>query len=200
MLLTRPSIELIIADRPDHVPVAFPFHEFAHALAAYRLGDSTAKLFGRLTLEPAGPHRPDRGALIDPDRWLRLGQAHAGTTRCNLRAAANGEAIVALAGPASNLVLATAGAMPLRYIVATGADVPIGRDRPPCSCSSCLNVSLMIFNLIPIPPLDGSKVLFAFLDRQTEMQWRPVLEQYGIFILLGAMLLPILPGGERSSA
>jgi Zn-dependent protease len=59
-----------------------------------------------------------------------------------------------------------------------------------------LNVSLMIFNLIPIPPLDGSKVLFAFMDRQTEYRWRPILEQYGILILLVAMFLPVLPGGQ----
>ena len=52
----------------------------------------------------------------------------------------------------------------------------------------------MIFNLIPIPPLDGSKVLFAFLDRRTEYQVRPILEQYGFFILIFLFFLP--PGGS----
>jgi Zn-dependent protease len=52
----------------------------------------------------------------------------------------------------------------------------------------------MIFNLIPIPPLDGSKVLFAFLDRRTEYQIRPVLEQYGFFILILLFFIP--PGGS----
>jgi Zn-dependent protease len=57
-----------------------------------------------------------------------------------------------------------------------------------------INIVLMVFNLIPIPPLDGSKVLFAFLDRRTEYQIRPVLEQYGFLILLALFFLP--PGGS----
>jgi Zn-dependent protease len=59
-----------------------------------------------------------------------------------------------------------------------------------------LNVILGVFNLIPIPPLDGSKLLFAAMDTRTERQWRPVLEQYGFIVLFAAMLLPVLPGGE----
>ena len=59
-----------------------------------------------------------------------------------------------------------------------------------------LNVILAVLNLIPIPPLDGSKLLFAAMDQRTERQWRPVLEQYGILLLLAAMLFPLLPGGE----
>jgi Zn-dependent protease len=58
-----------------------------------------------------------------------------------------------------------------------------------------INIVLMVFNLIPIPPLDGSKVLFAFLDRRTEYQIRPVLEQYGFIILLALFFVP-LPGGS----
>ena len=57
-----------------------------------------------------------------------------------------------------------------------------------------INLVLMIFNLIPIPPLDGSKVLFAFLDRRTEYQIRPILEQYGFFILMALFFLP--PGNS----
>ena len=57
-----------------------------------------------------------------------------------------------------------------------------------------INILLMIFNLIPIPPLDGSKVLFAFLDRRTEYQIRPFLEQYGFFILLAVLFIP--PGNS----
>jgi Zn-dependent protease len=58
-----------------------------------------------------------------------------------------------------------------------------------------INLLLMIFNLIPIPPLDGSKVMFAFMDRRTEYQIRPVLEQYGLVILI-FLILPVLPGGS----
>jgi Zn-dependent protease len=57
-----------------------------------------------------------------------------------------------------------------------------------------LNLLLMIFNFIPIPPLDGSKVMFAFMDRRTEYQVRPFLEQYGFFILIAALFLP--PGNS----
>ena len=57
-----------------------------------------------------------------------------------------------------------------------------------------INIVLMLFNLIPSPPLDGSKVLFAFLDRRTEYQIRPILEQYGFFVLIFLFFLP--PGGS----
>jgi len=57
-----------------------------------------------------------------------------------------------------------------------------------------INLLLMVFNLIPIPPLDGSKVLYAFLDPQTAWRVRPVLEQYGTIILLVAVFLPIFGG------
>jgi len=53
----------------------------------------------------------------------------------------------------------------------------------------------MLFNLIPVPPLDGSKVMFAFMDRRTEYQVRPLLEQYGLILLI-VLILPILPGGS----
>jgi Zn-dependent protease len=57
-----------------------------------------------------------------------------------------------------------------------------------------INLVLMVLNLVPIPPLDGSKVLFAFMDPRTAWRVRPVFEQYGFAILLGAMLLPIFGG------
>src|SRR3954453_11760073 len=60
-----------------------------------------------------------------------------------------------------------------------------------------INLLLMVFNLIPIPPLDGSKVLFALLDRRTEYQVRPFLEQYGFFILLAVLIFP--PGNSIGS-
>ncbi len=105
---------------------------------------------------------------------------------------------MAAAGPLSNLVLAVAGALPLRYLVDNPelVDQLGGVDGLPFQVLYMfvqINLLLMIFNLIPIPPLDGSKVLFAFLDRRTEYQVRPFLEQYGFFILLGD---PDLPAGQ----
>ena len=184
--------------------VGFPIHEFSHALAAYRLGDGTAKLFGRLTVNPIAHFDPVGGVLL---AVTFIGSAAYGgsfgfgwakptpVNPMNLRYGRRGEAIVAAAGPISNLVLAAAAAIPLRYLIATpdlAADVPMLVDV--LYLFVVINVVLLLFNLIPIPPLDGSKVLFAFLDRRTEYQIRPVLEQYGFIILLALFFLP--PGGS----
>jgi Zn-dependent protease len=192
VLLFNPSIEAIIAVGLVLL-VALPFHEFSHALAAFRLGDPTAKYMGRLTLNPLA-HLDPLGSLL----ILFAGFGWAKPTPYNpynLQGGRSGEAIVGFAGPASNLVLATAAALPLRYIAATNINVPFEVVEV-LFLFLQINVILMIFNLVPIPPLDGSKVLFAFLDPQTERQVRPVLEQYGFLILIAAMLLPILPGNE----
>ncbi len=176
--------------------VGFPFHEFAHALAAYRLGDSTARLFGRLTLDPRAHFDPVGGMmLILSMLFIGLGFGWAKPTPVNprnLEGGRWGEAIVAAAGPISNLILAIAGAIPLRYMAATNMDVPI---LPIVLIFFVqVNLVLMVFNLVPIPPLDGSKVLFAFLDPQTAWRVRPVLEQYGLVILLVVVLFPIFGG------
>lgn len=192
MLLFNPTPEAFIAVAII-ILVAFPIHEFSHALAAYQLGDGTAKLFGRLTLDPR--------AHVDPIGAILLAVAGFGWAKptpvnpYNLRNGRMGEAIVAFAGPASNLVLATAAALPLRYIYSSGIDLPVIVPNTLMILVS-LNLLLMIFNLVPIPPLDGSKVLFAFMDPQTERRWRPVLEQYGFLMLIVAAFLPILPGGQ----
>ncbi len=190
MILLNPSIELFIV-LGIIILVAFPIHEFAHAMAAYQLGDSTARLFGRLTIDPRA-HFDPLGALL----LVLAGFGWAKPTPVNplnLRGGRSGEAIVAAAGPISNLVLATAFALPLRYIVTTGMDAP----RLLVSTLSLLvfiNIALFIFNLVPIPPLDGSKVLFAAMDPQTEYRYRPVLEQYGPFLLLLLVVMSAFGG------
>jgi len=191
LLLFNPSLEAFIAVGLI-ILVGFPIHEFAHAMAAYQLGDSTAKMFGRLTLDPRA-HIDPMGAVL----LLIAGFGWAKPTPVNpynLRTGRSGEAIVAFAGPASNLILATAGAMPLRYIYSVGMEVPSVVVNT-LSLLVLFNLLLMVFNLIPIPPLDGSKVVFALMEQQTEMRWRPVLEQYGFLMLIAAVFLPIMPGG-----
>jgi Zn-dependent protease len=175
---------------------AFPIHEFAHALAAYRLGDSTARLFGRLTLDPRAHFDPIGGLMLAVSVvFLGFGFGWAKPTPVNpqnLRGGRWGEAIVAAAGPISNLVLAIAAAIPLRYILAVGMDAPF--LEAVLRLFIYINLLLMIFNLVPIPPLDGSKVLYAFLDPRTAWTIRPMLEQYGTLILLIAVFFPLFGG------
>ena len=184
--------------------VGLPVHEFSHALAAYRLGDGTAKLFGRLTLNPIAHFDPVGGTLL---ALTFIGSAAAGgafgfgwakptpVNPMNLQGGRRGEAMVAAAGPLSNLLLATIAAIPLRFLLASSEITgPVLLLAEVLSLFVQINLVLMIFNLIPIPPLDGSKVLFAFLDRRTEYQIRPILEQYGFFILMALFFLP--PGNS----
>jgi Zn-dependent protease len=179
--------------------VGFPVHEFAHALAAYRLGDSTAKLFGRLTLNPVAHFDPLGGILLAVSfigSGFGFGWAKPTPVNpANLAGGRRGEAMVAAAGPLSNLVLAAAAALPLRFILNTN----LASEVPELiililGLFVYINLVLMIFNLLPIPPLDGSKVLFAFLPPRLAWQWRPVLEQYGFILLLLLFFLP--PGNS----
>jgi Zn-dependent protease len=177
--------------------VSFPVHEFSHALAALRLGDGTAKLFGRLTLNPIVHFDPLGGLMLLLTGLLGFGFGWAKPTPVNpnnLRGGRQGEAIVSFAGPASNLVLAVAAALPLRYILATDVAVP---DLVTFILADfvLINLALMVFNLIPIPPLDGAKVLYALLDPRTAYQVRPYLEQYGFFFLF-FLIIPLGPGGS----
>jgi Zn-dependent protease len=174
--------------------VAFPFHEFAHALAAYRLGDSTARLFGRLTLNPVVHFDPIGGTMLAISILLGGGFGFAKPTPVNprnLRYGEWGEAIVAAAGPASNLLLAIAGSIPLRFILASNIDVPVIAQA--LVLFVYINLLLMVFNFIPIPPLDGGAVLFAFLPRQTAWTLRPILAQYGLLIII-FLIFPVFGG------
>jgi Zn-dependent protease len=174
---------------------AFPIHEAAHAWVAYQQGDATAKLFGRISLNPV-VHFDPMGALMTVVS-VAIGGFIIGWAKptpvnvANLRDRRNGEVIVALAGPASNWLMAIAGALVVR---ALGMQ-PV--DTLPTLVAYyfvTFNVVLGIFNLLPVPPLDGSTLLFRFLSPRQVWQIRPMLSQYGIFILLGLVILggPVL--------
>jgi Zn-dependent protease len=179
--------------------VAFPVHEAAHAWMAYRQGDATAKLFGRISLNPM-VHFDPMGALMTVISigigGLIIGWAKpTPVNSANLRDRRNGEVLVALAGPVSNWLMALAGGVVARVAF-----------RPHAGASTLpelvvayfvfYNVVLGVFNLLPIPPLDGSTLLFRFLSPRQVWQIRPVLSQYGIFILLAFIILagPLLSG------
>jgi Zn-dependent protease len=172
--------------------IAFPVHEFAHAFVAYLRGDATAKLFGRLTLNPVVHFDPIGGVMTIVSVFLGgflFGWAKpTPVNTINLRDRRNDEVLVALAGPASNLLMAILGAVLIRILVAVEVPVP-GLAGQALWLFVVFNVALAIFNLIPIPPLDGSTLLFRFLPAQQVWQLRPILAQYGIFVLLAVVLL-----------
>ena len=180
--------------------VAFPVHEFAHALVAYRLGDGTAKMFGRLTLNPVVHFDPIGGLFLVITALLPGGLLFgwAKPTPVNpsmLRDRRNGEVLVALAGPASNLIMASVGAVVFRVLDTTGVTVP------PLVYELLLsfvvyNVGLAVFNMLPIPPLDGSNLLFRFMSPQQAWQWRPILQQYGFIILIVVIVALSRPLGS----
>jgi len=165
--------------------VSITVHEFAHAAVATAQGDQTARSAGRLTLNPA--------RHLDPFGTVFLVLAGFGWGRpvpfvpANLRSRRFGAALVSLAGPASNFLLAIATLLVLRLVL----------DRLTPSWFTVLevlftvNVVLGVFNLLPIPPLDGSRLLSVLLppDRQGIIYF---LDRYGIYLLIALILLPAL--------
>lgn len=166
-------------------------HEVAHGLAALALGDHTAEHEGRLTLNPI-PHIDPMGSILLPVVGFFLGGIIFGWAKpvpynpYNLRNKKWGPAIVGAAGPLANIGLALFFGLIVRFlpgIVGIFPETFIFNFMIIASTVSLLNVGLACFNLIPIPPLDGSKVLVALLP----YQWRWVegmLEQYGFLLLV----------------
>lgn len=167
--------------------VAITVHEFAHAYSADRLGDPTPRLQGRLTLNPL--------AHLDPLGTLMLLLVRFGWGKpvqfdpFNLENPKRDAALISLAGPASNLILATLASLFLR-ISPISLITLISLILQPLII---LNVVLAIFNLLPIHPLDGFKIVGGLLSRDRHKEWQQ-LAPYGIFILI-LFLLPLTSSG-----
>lgn len=164
--------------------VGFTVHEFAHAWTAFKLGDDTAARQGRLTLNPRS-HIDPMGALM----LLFAGFGWAKPVPIDpVRLGRQGVLWVSLAGPASNLILASIAAVPLRILV--GSSFLPGAVHnfllPLLFSFATINILLAVFNMVPISPLDGWKVLMGLLPPSMAFRLRP-LEQYGFLILI-AML------------
>ncbi len=157
-------------------------HEFMHAYTAHRLGDDTARVLGRLSLNPM--------AHLDPFGTLLLVLAGFGYGKpvpfneSRLRSAM-AVTFVALAGPLANLVLAALCAIPLRF---SAASLLGGAYEEILTAIVLWNCVLAIFNLVPIPPLDGANVVYGLLPPRQQYSWR-TYQQYGPFLLLGILLL-----------
>ena len=162
-------------------------HEFAHGWAAFYLGDPTAKYYGRLTLNPI-KHLDPFGSFIVPVLLVLFrspvvfGWAKpVPFNPYNLSDQKYGPVKVAAAGPLANLTIALIFGLSLRFLpVSFLSSTGLG---PIFGVIVFLNLLLAIFNLVPIPPLDGSKLLFAFLPASLD-KVRILLEQYGTIILL----------------
>jgi Zn-dependent protease len=143
------------------------FHEAAHAWTADRLGDTTARMLGRLSLNPA-VHVDVIGTIVFPLIALMTGVPLIGWAKPvpvnmrNLREPRRDFAIIAAAGPISNLLLALAGAAVVSVLPA-GDGVRIGLVEEALIRFVLINVLLAVFNMIPIPPLDGGNVLIGIL-------------------------------------
>lgn len=158
-------------------------HEVSHGAVANYLGDPTARLAGRLSFNPL-KHLDFFGSILVP---LLLILSKAGivfgwakpvpVNPYNLRGK-YGEALVSGAGPASNLFIALVFGLLVRFF---GSTLPVSFVSVSASVV-LINILLAIFNLVPIPPLDGSKILFAFL--QPKSPFAAFLEKYSLFVLL----------------
>ena len=164
-------------------------HEVSHGFVANALGDPTAKQAGRLTLNPI-PHLDPIGSILLPGFLILMSQFGGGglifgwakpvpVNPINLRGK-YGSALVSLAGPGSNLAIAVIFGLILRFL-------PVAEFNPALivifSYIVFLNILLAVFNLLPVPPLDGSHILFTFLPRSFDAV-KVFLSRFGIFVLL----------------
>lgn len=167
-------------------------HEVAHGYAAYLLGDNTARYQGRLTLNPL-KHLDPFGSVILP---LLLHLSNAGFmigwakpvpfNPYNLRNQRWGEAIVAVAGPLSNIAIALIFGIFIR--IGLSAGLMSSEVLNITAYIVLINLVLAVFNLVPIPPLDGSKIVFTVFNVQWN-QTRIFLERFGFFLVLGFVFL-----------
>ncbi|MBK7090899.1 MAG: site-2 protease family protein [bacterium] len=172
-------------------------HEFAHAWAANKLGDPTARLLGRMSLNPI-VHIDLMGLVMMVASGFRFGWAKpVPVNPANFRNWRQGMLWVSLAGPISNIILATGAAVLFRLLPFVG----MGEQDTALAYQMVymmifINCALAFFNMIPLPPLDGSKVLIALLPPQYE-NFAISLERYGPMVLLGVIFLgfimPISP-------
>ncbi len=160
-------------------------HEVAHGYAALAQGDLTAKYAGRLTLNPLR-HIDLFGSIIFPIITSMMGVGFGWAKPVpfnpdNLRNKRWGEAIVAAAGPLTNILIAVVFACIVRVGVETGSLGPIGTML--AAMVILVNITLAVFNLVPIPPLDGSKILFAIIPRRS-LSIRRFMERYQLVLVL----------------
>ena len=173
------------------VPIlmAVTFHEVAHGWVAYKLGDPTAKEAGRLTLNPI-KHLDLLGTIVFLVTRMIGWAKPVPVNPFNFKNPKKGMAWVAVAGPAMNILLAIFFTIVLKVLFM----IPVSRDSSlliailtplalMCKIGIIINVGFAVFNIIPVPPLDGSKILEGLLPMEAAVQYAR-LERYGMLILV----------------
>lgn len=182
---------LLFAVNAISLVIAITVHEFAHAISADKLGDPTPRLQGRVTLNPA-KHLDPLGTLlifIVGFGWGRPVEFDP----FNLRDMRKDAAIISFAGPLSNIVMAALTTLIAWILISMGIIEPVVGNV--FNIASALfgfiymNIALAVFNMIPIHPLDGFKIVGGLLSKEAAHQWYQ-LERYG-WILLLVVILPI---------
>ncbi len=182
------------------LPVIFAItlHEAAHGWAAEKLGDKTARMLGRVTLNPI-KHIDPIGTLLVPAALLFFGGFIFGWAKAvpvsmrNFKRPERDMAVVAMAGPAANLLMAVLWALLLKLgFILVGSQPDIGQFLIYSGIAGLsINLILMLLNLLPIPPLDGSRLVSAMLPKPLAWQYNR-LEPFGLFILLGLVVLGVV--------
>ena len=175
------------------IVIGLSFHEFAHAVVAYKLGDMTPKIQGRVTVNPI--------AHIDPFGFATLFLAGFGWGRAveinpyNFKHRKRDELLVSFAGVTMNLIIAFVFALIIKLMYSSGIAVstnePLHVIAMMLQYGILVNIILMIFNLLPIPPLDGFN-LVTQIFRLDKYSWWYQFYRLGTFILLGLILLNVL--------
>ena len=169
------------------IVLALSFHEFSHAFAGHIQGDETAERMGRLTMNPFA-HIDWIGLALLVVVGFGWGKPVPFNPH-NLKNKKFGPLLVSLAGPTSNLLLALVSAGAYRALDAYTLINPSNALMVFLMLSVIFNLALMLFNLLPIPPLDGSRVLTTILDGSKYANFRYRLETQGVWILLFVILL-----------
>jgi Zn-dependent protease len=184
-------ISLLFSDPLTFLLVAIPLlysiilHELAHGWVAEKMGDPTARWLGRLTLNPIKHLDPIGTAMLF---FFGFGWAKPVPVNFNnLHPLRRGLIFVASAGIVTNILLAFISALLVRFLPLSGFDAIHELLR----WMFRINVMLAAFNLIPIPPLDGSKILMGFASRRFQYSLERI-EPYGFFIIIGALWLGVL--------
>jgi Zn-dependent protease len=182
------------------IVASLTFHEAAHAWTADKLGDSTARYLGRISLNPL-VHIDPIGTVLLPLVAYATGAPLIGWAKpvpVNIRALRNGRRdfmLVAAAGPASNLLIALVASIGVRALTGPAAALSDAGGGTIGFCvyeAFTLNLLLAVFNMIPVPPLDGGNVLAGLLPPNLANVFDQ-LRPYGIFILYGLLLTGALP-------